>query len=84
MKYFVYILFSEKCNRYYVGYSIDPDKRLIEKHNKGYVTATKNCNPYILIKTKEYNSEIEAIIEEKRIKKMKSRIYIESLINENW
>ena len=33
---------------------------------------------------KEFNSEIEAIQEERRIKKMKSRKYIEQLIHIEW
>ncbi|MGZ8517882.1 MAG: GIY-YIG nuclease family protein, partial [Chitinophagaceae bacterium] len=35
--YFVYILYSEKCNRYYIGYSADVFARL-ERHNAGMVT----------------------------------------------
>ena len=84
MKYFVYILFSDKCNRYYVGYSANPQVRLEQRHNLGKVKATKNCIPYQLIKMKEFNSEIEAIQEERRIKKMKSRKYIEQLIHIEW
>ncbi len=84
MKYFVYILFSIKCNRYYIGYSANPILRLAERHNAGKVKATKNCMPYQLIKMKEFDSELDAIQEERRIKKMKSRKYIEQLIHNEW
>ena len=81
--YTVYILYSEKCNRYYVGYAADIELRL-ERHNKGIVTATKNCRPYILQAQKSFSSENEARKEESRIKKQKSRIYLEKLIQGNW
>jgi len=48
------------------------------------VTATKNCKPYIIKKTKEFPTEILAINEEKRLKKMKSRLYLEKIIEGNW
>ena len=81
--YFVYILYSEKCDRYYIGYSENVLMRL-ERHNAGKVTATKNCRSYILKASKEFNSEIDARREELRIKKQKSRKYIEWLIAGNW
>ncbi|MBK7370144.1 MAG: GIY-YIG nuclease family protein [Saprospiraceae bacterium] len=84
LQHFVYILFSEKCNRYYIGYSSDPEKRLQERHNQGYVKATRNCKPYVLKKMKSFPSEMEAINEERRIKSYKSRTYLEKLIIENW
>ena len=81
--YFVYILYSEKCNRYYVGYSADVEAILI-RHNSGMVTATKNYRPYRICASKQFSSEREARKEEFRIKKQKSRVYIESLITGNW
>ncbi len=81
--WFVYILYSPKCNRYYVGYSHDVQERL-QRHNSGKVTATKNCIPYTLKAFKEFDTAIDARREELRIKKMKSRIYLEKLIEGNW
>ena len=81
--YFVYILYSEKCNRYYTGYAADVNARLT-RHNNGVVTATKNCKPYQLMASKSFESETEARKEEARIKKQKSRKYIEGLIDGNW
>ncbi|MBK7290003.1 MAG: GIY-YIG nuclease family protein [Chitinophagaceae bacterium] len=81
--HYVYILYSEKCNRYYIGYSADVDARLI-RHNSGMVTATRNCRPYKICATKSFPDESQARKEELRIKKQKSRIYLESLIKGNW
>ena len=54
------------------------------RHNQRRVLAAKNCSPYVLKKMKSFQSETEAIHEEKRLKKMKSRIYLEGLINGDW
>ena len=81
--YYVYILYSEKCNRHYIGYSKDLQERL-DRHNGGMVTATKNCRPYIIKACKAFSSEIEARKEELRLKKLKSRKYLEWLMQGNW
>jgi putative endonuclease len=82
--FYVYILYSYKIDKYYIGYSENPEKRLIEKHNLGYVKSTKNGVPYILKSKKQFLTEIEAIQEERRLKKAKNRIYLKYLIDNNW
>ncbi|MBK6936986.1 MAG: GIY-YIG nuclease family protein [Chitinophagaceae bacterium] len=69
--FYVYILYSEKCDRYYVGFSADVHARLI-RHNCGLVPATKNCFPYKLCAYKTFETEAEARKEEFRIKKQKA------------
>jgi putative endonuclease len=81
--YFVYILHSEKCDRYYIGYYEDLEARL-DRYNRGMVTATKNCKPYNIKASKTFSTEIEARREELRLKKMKSRKYLEWLIQDIW
>jgi putative endonuclease len=71
--FYVYILYSSKIDRYYIGYSENPEKRLIEKHNLGYVKSTKNGVPYILKSKKQFLTEIEEIQEVRRLKKAKNR-----------
>ncbi|TAH04806.1 MAG: GIY-YIG nuclease family protein [Sphingobacteriales bacterium] len=80
--FYVYILFSQNCNKYYVGYSTNPLLRLETRHNKGKVTATKNCKLYSLLAQKAFSSEQEAMAAERHIKKMKSRNYIKKLVVE--
>ena len=78
-----YILFSEKCGRYYIGHCEDIEARLT-RHNNGFVTATRNCYPYQLKASKAFSSREEAQQEEMRLKKKKSRKYLEWLIQGNW
>lgn len=57
--YYVYILISEKDKRLYIGYSPDLARR-IEKHNKGFVAATKHRRPLKLIYYEAYLTEKDA------------------------
>jgi putative endonuclease len=81
--YFVYILYSEKCDRHYIGYCADLSARL-QRHNDGMVTATRNCRPYNIKATKSFDTELGARREELRLKKQKSRKYLEWLMAGNW
>ncbi|QLH44558.1 MAG: hypothetical protein HWD58_02395 [Bacteroidota bacterium] len=56
--------------------------RLNTRHNLGKVKATKNGIPYRMVKMKEFGSEVLAMTEEKRLKKMKSRVYLENSFKE--
>ena len=81
--FYTYILYSEKCDRYYVGYCSDLDQRLL-RHNLGHVSSTRNCIPYQVKAFKMFESELQALAEERRLKKQKSRKYLEWLIIGNW
>ena len=82
MKYYIYIIYSEKRDRYYIGYCSEIETRL-SKHNYGATPSTRSGIPWKLVYYEEYNTKTEAIIREKDIKKKKSRDYIEKLINNN-
>ncbi|HQF36664.1 MAG TPA: GIY-YIG nuclease family protein [Candidatus Dojkabacteria bacterium] len=67
---YVYILWSDILNKYYIGSS----KRLlsrIRRHNKGLERYTRAGIPWILIVYRWFECEREARIEEYRIKKLK-------------
>jgi predicted GIY-YIG superfamily endonuclease len=66
----VYIIYSEKSKRHYIGYIENVYARL-ERHNEGLVIATKNCRPYVLKAFKAFEKEIEARKEEIRLKKQR-------------
>ena len=75
MSFFTYILFSEKTNKYYIGYTQDIDKRL-ERHNAGATPSTKPGRPWKLVYSEEFGSKTEAHKREVHLKRMKSRVYI--------
>jgi putative endonuclease len=81
MGYFTYILYSEKCDKYYVGQTESLGKR-IEEHNNGKGGAfSSSCMPWKLAYQESSASRLEAIKREKEIKNKKSRKYIEYLIS---
>ena len=57
--FYIYILFSEKDKQLYIGYTPDLKVR-IEKHQKGFVTATKFRRPLKLIYYESYLEKIDA------------------------
>ena len=78
--WFIYILYSNKLDRYYTGSTDDLEWRL-ERHNSGWGRYTKKGIPWKLVYNEEYFTKTEALKREREIKKMKSRKYIEELIS---
>jgi putative endonuclease len=77
--FYVYILYSAIRNQYYVGHTYDVQKRLLQ-HNAGQTPSTKSGRPWILVYTEAYNEKSPAAKREVEIKRMKSRVYIETLV----
>ncbi len=75
----LYILYSEKLDKYYVGACTDLDRRLYE-HNIGHSKFTSTGVPWKLMYSELFSTLIEAKQRELKIKKMKSRKYIMGLI----
>ena len=76
---FVYILRSQKNNRYYIGCTEDLVNRL-QKHNNGYVLSTKAYRLWEMLYTETYNTLKEARHRERQLKSWKSRERLEKLI----
>ncbi|MEB2785778.1 GIY-YIG nuclease family protein [Algoriphagus persicinus] len=79
----MYILYSEKLAKYYVGACTDLDRRIYE-HNIGHSTFTSTGIPWILVYQESFDDLLSAKRRELQIKKMKSRKYIEFLISSVW
>jgi putative endonuclease len=81
MTYLVYILYSISIDKYYVGYTDNIERRLIE-HNTGQTRYTSNAgNPWKLVYQESYQTRSDAMKREREIKAQKSRKYIEKLIS---
>ncbi len=76
---YVYIIYSAKLNKYYVGACTNLERRLYE-HNIGHSTFTSTGVPWELKYREELPSLPDAKKREKEIKNRKSRVYIERLI----
>ncbi|WP_396127657.1 GIY-YIG nuclease family protein [Algoriphagus halophytocola] len=76
----LYILFSNRLNKYYVGACTDLERRLRE-HNIGHSKFTATGIPWRVVYTETFDDLKSAKRRESYIKRMKSRQYIESLIS---
>jgi len=75
----VYILFSEKLDRFYTGETADFDLRIsFHEQSPGY-KFTGKAKDWVLFVKFECNTKVQAVSIENHIKKMKSRIYIANL-----
>jgi putative endonuclease len=77
--YSVYVLYSEKFHRTYVGQTNDIDER-IKRHNKGLVNSTKPFKPWNVIYTEKYQTRSDAMRREKWLKSGKGRAFVKNLI----
>ena len=76
---YVYVLRSVNDGWYYVGCSVDPQRRLVE-HNSGESKSTRARRPYELAYTERFPNLSVARKREQEIKRKKSRQYIDWLI----
>jgi len=79
--FYIYIIYSKKADRYYVGQTDDIANRLLA-HQSGISKYTSIADDWILMYSELFETRNEAIIRENEIKKKKSRKYVEWLISE--
>ena len=79
MPHLVYILFSQSRDRYYIGSCTDVEQRLI-RHNSGATISIKSGRPWKVVYTETHPTKKEALKRENYLKRLKSRVYLETLI----
>jgi len=79
--FYVYIIYSKSLSVYYKGFTTDFSKRL-EYHNSGKSTYTSKASDWERVYLKSYDDKKEALIEERRLKKLNKRS-LEKIINDN-
>ena len=77
--HFIYILKSEKNDRYYIGSTGDVEKRLFE-HNSGKTKSLKYLRPLKIVFQKSFLNENEARKIERKLKKFKNRTIIDRIV----
>jgi putative endonuclease len=65
--YFVYVLWSNKLNKRYIGSAGNVTIRL-DQHNRNMNHFTKGGKPWFLIYTEQFSTKAEALIREKFLK----------------
>ena len=74
----VYVLWSDKLNKRYVGFTFDVAKWL-SSHNSGKSPFTKSGIPWKLIHTDEFTNESETRYREKFLKSGQGRKFLDQL-----
>ncbi len=80
MECFVYIIYSDARDKYYVGQTDNIESRL-QSHNSGKSPYTSIANDWELVYSESFESRTESRKRENEIKRKKSRKYIESLVS---
>lgn len=82
--YYVYILYSEKTNKYYKGQTANLNNR-IYRHNHLLVKSTRFGAPWILVASFKFDDRGSAMILERKLKNLsvdKLKQFIEKYTNE--
>jgi putative endonuclease len=83
LKYLIYILFSTRRNKYYIGYTGDELQERLRRHNTNHKGFTGGIGDWSIVHIESYESESDARKRELQIKKWKSRVMIERLISKH-
>ena len=82
--YKVYILYSARYNKIYIGYTANLEERLLSHNQLGKKGWTIKFRPWILVYTESFDTKQEALLREKNLKTGKARQWIwEELIKKN-
>jgi putative endonuclease len=80
--YNVYILYSKPFDKFYVGISDDPHRRLVEHNNSPHNTFTSKYRPWELFLYFETGNSLGfALKVEKKVKKQKNRDFYYTLLH---
>ena len=80
MKFTVYVLYSEKYEKIYIGYTSNLEQRLKSHNELGKKGYTIRYRPWKVIHTEKFESKREAMIREKQLKSSRGRNFIHSNI----
>jgi putative endonuclease len=81
MPHFLHIIYSKSSTKYYVGETHDVQERILKHNQHEYSNAfSKIANDWTLALAFECNDRNEALFLERFLKKMKSKMFIEKII----
>ena len=77
--YSVYIIYSQKIDKYYIGFSSNVQDQLL-KHNRNSKGFSNVGKPWVLVYQETFDNKKDAMTGESQLKKWKNREPLESLI----
>ncbi len=78
--HFVYVLYSKRFDKIYIGYSSNPEIRLSFHNSDSNTGWTKRYKPWKIIYTEQFQTLLEAYKREKQLKTSRGRNFIRDLI----
>jgi putative endonuclease len=77
--YTVYIIYSKKIDKFYIGFSANINDRLL-KHNRSAKGFSSTGKPWIIVYTEKFIDKKSAMAREKQLKSWKNRERLMALI----
>ncbi len=81
MKYYCYIIYSTKLDKYYIGSTNNVEGRL-RRHNSSNTGFTSTGKPWVIKYWEKFDNKTDAVKREFQLKSWKSRIKLEELIQD--
>ena len=76
--FYVYIIYSDAFDAFYIGYSADVELRL-KQHNAGLTKSTKAKIPWRVIYSEAFDAKIDAIRRERFLKAQKNKAFYKKI-----
>ena len=78
--FFVYALYSETHNKIYIGYSSNPEKRLLSHNDDRNLGWTGKFQSWKIVYTERCDLKTEALKREKQLKSASGRKFVWNLV----
>ena len=79
--YTTYVLYSDKFNKHYSGFTSNIDERMKSHNHMSNTDWTKRYRPWKIIHDKEFKTKDEAMKYEKWLKTGKGREFIKTILH---
>jgi putative endonuclease len=83
-KFTVYVLFSPKFKKIYIGFTSNLEQRIISHNILGKKGWTMRYRPWEIVHSETFDSKHEAMNREKQLKNANYRLWIWSLIQQKY
>ena len=81
MQFYVYILYNDKHDKFYIGQTYNLEKRIFEHTNKLSVYTARYDGVWRIVHTEQCNTRSDAMNREKFLKRQKNKNFYKKLCN---
>ena len=84
MMFTVYVLYSQKHTKIYIGYTSDLPNRILSHNQLATKGHTIKYRPWVIAYTEEFETKSEAIIRETKLKTANGRKFVWEIIHKKF